>query len=94
MVLLCEHPEGHNKIQDKYKSEEVVVGRHPEPNVYYIKPVNGNGKTQNDGGLASTQDNHNGPQVPSFNPKLNLTKSPQIHIIMPLAQKGDLHCFP
>ena len=41
--LLCDHPEGCNKIQDKYKSEFVVVGKHPELNVYWIKPVNGNG---------------------------------------------------
>ena len=33
-----------NKILDKYKSEKfVVVGKHPEPNVYQIKPGNGNG---------------------------------------------------
>ena len=45
LVLLCDHPEGHNKIQDKYKSEKfVVVG--PEPNVYCIKPVNGKGPEQ------------------------------------------------
>ena len=45
----------------------MVVGKCPEPNVYQIKPVNGNGpeqtvnrcqlqdlgKTQNDGGLTS-----------------------------------------
>ena len=44
MVLLCNHPEGCNKIQDKYKSKKfVVVGRCPELNVYIIKPVNGNG---------------------------------------------------
>ena len=43
LVLLCDDPESHNKIQDRYKSEEfVVVGRHPEPNIYCIKPVNGN----------------------------------------------------
>ena len=34
LVLLQDHPEGHNKIQDIYKSEKfVVVGKHPEPNV-------------------------------------------------------------
>ena len=43
LVLLCNHQEGQNKIQDKYKSDTfVVVGKHPEPNVYCIKPVNGN----------------------------------------------------
>ena len=44
LVLLQDHPEGHNKIQDRYKSKKfVVVGKHPEPNVYCIKPVNGSG---------------------------------------------------
>ena len=47
LVLLCNHQEGHNKIQDKYKSEKfVVVAKHPEPNVYHIKPVNGNGPSR------------------------------------------------
>ena len=47
LVLLRDHPEGRNKIQDKYKSKKfVVVGKHPEPNVYQIKPVNGNGPEQ------------------------------------------------
>ena len=44
LVLLHDHPEGHNKIQDRYKSKEyVVVGRHPKQNVYCTKLVNGNG---------------------------------------------------
>ena len=43
LVLLHDQPEGHNKIQDKYKNEKfVVVDKHAEPNVYCIKPVNGN----------------------------------------------------
>ena len=47
LVLLWDHPEGHNKIQDKYKSKKfMVVGKCPEPNVYCIKPVNGNGSEQ------------------------------------------------
>ena len=93
LVLLRDHPEGHNKIQDKYKSEKfVVVGKRPEPNVYRIKPVNGNGpertvnrrqlqdlgKTQNDGGLTSPQNIHDGIQVPSFNPKTMTSKTPPI----------------
>ena len=44
LVLLHYHPEGWNKIQDKYKEIEYVVGhRHVEPNVYDIRPVNGKG---------------------------------------------------
>ena len=47
LVLLQDHPEGCNKIQDKYKSKKfMVVGKHPEPNVYHIKPGNGNGPEQ------------------------------------------------
>ena len=91
LVLLHDHLEGHNKIQDKYKKEEfVVVGKHPKPDVYCIKPVNGSGpvqtvnqcqlqdlqRTQNDGGLTSPQDNQDGTQVPSFNAKPNTNKSP------------------
>ena len=39
-VLLCDHPEGHKKIQDWYKSGVyVVVSHHEEPNVYYIQPL-------------------------------------------------------
>ena len=67
-----------------------MVGKHPEPHVYCIKPVNGNGpvqtvnqcqlqylwRTQNDGALNSPKDNLDGPQVPSFNPKLNTNQSP------------------
>ena len=37
----CDHPEGHNKIQDRYKSDVyIVVGHHTEPNVYYIQLLN------------------------------------------------------
>ena len=93
MVLLRDHPEGHNKIQDRYKSKRfLVVGKHPEPNVYQIKLVNGNGpewtvnqcqlqdlgETQNDGGLTSPQNIQDGVQVPSFNPKPMYSKTPPI----------------
>ena len=44
LVLLCDHPEGHNKIQDNYKNELFVVeSKHQELNVYIIKPLNGKG---------------------------------------------------
>ena len=40
-VLLRDHPEGCNKIQDHYKSDiYFVVGHHQEPNVYYIQLLN------------------------------------------------------
>ena len=40
-VLLHDHLEGCNKIQDRYKSDVyIVVGHHSEPNVYYIQLLN------------------------------------------------------
>ena len=37
-ILLHDHLEGHNKIQNRYKSDiYVMVGHHDEPNVYYIQ---------------------------------------------------------
>ena len=37
-MLLCDHPEGHNKTQDKYKSDEFgEVDKHTETNAYCIK---------------------------------------------------------
>ena len=44
LVLLHDHPEGCNKIQDNYKNELFVVeSKHQDPNVYVIKPLNGKG---------------------------------------------------
>ena len=44
-VLLCDHPEGRNKIQNRYKSDiYVVVGHHEEPNIYYIQLLNADKK--------------------------------------------------
>ena len=46
-VLLCDHPEGRNKIQNRFKSDiYVVVGHHKEPNVYYIKLLSADKDTQ------------------------------------------------
>ena len=43
-VLLRDHPEGQNKIQDNYKNELFVMeSQHQDPNVYTIKPLNGKG---------------------------------------------------
>ena len=44
LVLLHDHPEGHNKIQNNYKNELFVVeSKHQDTNVYIIKPLNGKG---------------------------------------------------
>ena len=41
-VLLCDHTESQNKIQDQYKSDMyVMIGQHEEPNVYYSQLLNG-----------------------------------------------------
>ena len=46
-MLLRDHPEGWNKIQDNYKSELFVMeAQHQDPNVYTIKPVSGKGVVQ------------------------------------------------
>ena len=40
-MLLWYHPEGCNKIQDKYKPDVyVMIGHHKETNVYYIQLLN------------------------------------------------------
>ena len=40
-VLLCDHLEGCNEIQDRYRSDiYVMVGHHKDPNVYYIQFLN------------------------------------------------------
>ena len=44
LVLLRDHPEGHNKIQDNYKSELfIVVDHHKDPNVYIIQSLDKKG---------------------------------------------------
>ena len=46
-VLLRDHPEGRNKIQNQFKSDVyVVVGHHEEPNVYYIRLLSAGKDTQ------------------------------------------------
>ena len=40
-ILLHDHPEGRNKIQNRFKPDVfVVVDHYKEPNVYYIKRLN------------------------------------------------------
>ena len=44
LVLLCDHLEGWNKIQDYYKSKLFVMeSKHWDPNVYKMKPLCGKG---------------------------------------------------
>ena len=40
LVLLCDHPKGHNKIQDNNKDQiYVITGHHDHQNAYFIKPL-------------------------------------------------------
>ena len=84
LVLLQDHPDGHNKIQDHFKDHKFVVGKQLcEPNVYRITPVNGFGQewVVNHRQLQDLQNahdnNHNTSgrevgNVPSLNPKVRL----------------------
>ena len=40
LVLLCDHPKGHNKIQNNNKDQiYIVTGHHEHKNVYFVKPL-------------------------------------------------------
>ena len=40
LVLLCDHPEGRNKIQDNNKDQiYIVTGHHDNCNAYFVKPL-------------------------------------------------------
>ena len=44
LVLLRDHPEGRNKIQDNYKPDLFeVTGKHPDTNAYFVKPLDRKG---------------------------------------------------
>ena len=92
LVLLWDHPESHNKIQDHFKDQEfVMVKQLHEPNVYWIKPVNGVSPewVANCRQLQALQkahdnnDNTNNEEVgnvPSFSPKVRLRdETPHTH---------------
>ena len=44
LVLLHDHPEGQNKIQDDYKLDLFeVTGKHSDPNAFFVRPLDGKG---------------------------------------------------
>ena len=44
LVLLRDHLEGRNKIQDDYKPDLLeVTGKHSDPNAFFVKPLDGKG---------------------------------------------------
>ena len=107
-VWLCDCPEGCNKIPDRFKNSESVVGKHSEPNVYDIKPVNGKIPvctvnqqqfldlkiTQEEERSKDPDTSKNGLQVPIFNPKARLFDTSLIKHQYATAQKEDSSAFP
>ena len=78
-VLLCDYPEGRNKIQDKYKPDVyVVVGHHQEPNVYYIQLL--------------SQDRKSKPKVVNHHQLYNLNQSIYPSASRDLESRDD--CYP
>ena len=44
LVLLHDHLEGWNKIQDDYKLDLFeVTGKHSDPNAFFVRPLDGKG---------------------------------------------------
>ena len=90
LVLLRDHPEGWNKIQDNYKSELFVMeSQHQDPNVYTIKPDSHKGVVQKVNwhelfNLKRSLGNPNSTvsvpniNVPKYPPKKKLTQTPPI----------------
>ena len=88
LVLLRDHPKGHNKIQDNYKSELfVIVDHHRDPNVYVIQSLNKKGpkKTVNRQQLFGLKKSQGDPLTsdpgikgPKFEPKVKKVNQPQI----------------
>ena len=73
LVLLQDHPKGHNKIQDYFKEQEfVVVEQLCEPNVYQIKPLS-------DVGLDDNNSDEEMGNIPSYNPKTKWKELPHTH---------------
>ena len=45
LVLLRDHPEGRNKIQDNNKDQiYIVTGHHNHQNAYFVKPLGSKGR--------------------------------------------------
>ena len=89
LVLLRDHPEGHNKIQDNFKSKLfVIVEHHNDPNVYIIQSLDKKGpkKMVNRQQLFDLKKSQRDPitsdpsiKGPKFDPKVRkLDGSPQI----------------
>ena len=88
LVLLRDHPKGHNTIQDNYKSELfVIVNHHKDPNICVIQSLDKKGpkKTVNRWQLFDLTKSQVDPLTsdpsikgPKFDPKVKKLKEPQI----------------
>ena len=104
LVVLQDYPEGHDKIQDKYKEEMFVVGSDPKSSICKIKPVDGvrlvhtvkKGEKQDlqrncwKGEIFSSLEEMGVPNALSFNRKVKLKESAQEVTIMLPAQRIDI----
>ena len=88
LLLLRDHPEGCNKIQDNYKPKLfIIIEHHKDPNVYIIQPLDKKGpkKTVNRQQLFDLRKSQGDPLTsdpsikgPKFDPKVKKLKEPQI----------------
>ena len=102
LVLLRDHPEGHNKIQDNYLSELfAVIDHHKDPNVYIIQFLDKKGtkRTVNRWQLFDMKKSQMDPitsdpsiKGPKFDPKLKkkLIQNHKFVIHMALGQRPKL----
>ena len=81
-VLLQDHPEGWNKIQDKYKLDVyIVVSHHDKPNMYYVQLLN--------------KDHKNHPKVVNCHQIYNLNRStPPSEFMDSDAKDDDISAVP
>ena len=88
LVLLRDHPAGRNKIQDAFKSSPYVVeGKHSDPNVYYIKPVDGSGGVFS-ANRRQLRDLGHPPQITTKDPPVDETLRPPLYRPVPKPRKS------
>ena len=98
LVLLRDHPEGHNKIQDNYKSEPfVIIEHHRDPNVYVIQSLDKKGpkKIVNRQQLFDLKKSQRDPLTsdpsikrPKFDPKVRKLKDVKPQICHPYGTRS------
>ena len=104
MVLLRDHPEGHNKIQDNYKSEPfVIIDHHKDPNVYIIESLDKKDpkKLVNRRQLSDLKKSKGDPLTPDpsikgpkFDPKVRKLKDVKPQICHPYGTRSKTKATP